>query len=1618
MQFAIGEHLGAQDKKQLPPLHNQHSLKGSQNSTSLISHPEAMVTANEPAHCESAICSTSCSAGSELRAHESSCSSSIFLRSAGQSSFKQLMNAAANQEALRKRKEREERALYYAALQKAADRVEEALEKLHRSFGVDRSSIEVKDASITMNQAHITRAEHDSTAELALSKIRVQSLLGSLHFQESIQSLKQVWGWLDISTDSGGEQERGYAQLERETDQLTAELSEISNAAHGSIQARQNLDADRLGEFGTELSGYADEQRRRDAEALREKRGAIAASNRPAQALQQQGDAETVNQLDSDAMQLELQIGLLRGQLLKREASGGAKRHPSSANEALVAETDGQFSSDLAEKAAQMREITGIQAKELSELRQKDSTLDTSIALASKRVTEISSSLAVVRSHLSLHEDDADSYRMTRRTDQRDLQLAYEETMQTFRAAHDAARDDLIARKIADLRSAHHAEQLELARKRLEELERSGGNAALIALMNEQQEVLDVVANLEGKKRSALEANAKKAAAAIALADAAASVELPAEKEGDSLGLFKRSVTAAKLSAGLGQDGSPAVASLIEWMSETKKSIAGLTVDFEAMRNAWHERHGHISRDASLKERLQSWMEQQADAEESARLAESACDEAERAAKQAEERAFEAEASAGRAEETARLAEEAARRAEQEANEAATKALYGWNPDNAEAIDDERADSTASAVLNPAPYPIAASPSTETPPTVEESHLSEAMLEAEVEVAHLQVPSDEDSMPRARVWDSDEPGKALSAASLHALQELMKESHQASEQRRVFLNLIRDAKLNTGPQNWNDALSWFARHASRWGTECLEAASRLRDETTGLRSAARTMTGGAETSSRTTPSPLPTVNIDDDRQEHADATAEVLAEAEALALAIDSLQAKLKSLSASAADRDEKAETLRARVAAAEKERAQAEAAAKLAAEKAVLARKAAEAAAEEAVVHDTWEAPLPNGPSEAELKAIEAAAAAAKAEAEARAAKAAEAAEAAKAAAEERRSRLEAIRDRLQLVLNAQQQAFGGVGKSAMRRFKMQMAGGQTKVDVMRQQCAKLLEEIDSMRDEIERLKLKLQEETNALEPPPKKEDGRFSHLKSLNEGFEQLEEPRNKLKQLERQVLFWRMRWASRFGEPKGKSLTEMSSDELMSELKEVAITAAAAALPPEPEPELEEPAEADEEEEVLFTMSVDNSYMADLGLVEEPEPVAEDTPPSTSPPSPPPPPPSKAMRLKTLQQASLLARMSAARPPADEVLKAEEASTGSMVIPDDRIRERRRSLGSTGTAVIMTTRRPPKQVVPVIESPKSESPKKLDNLLRPPTPPLRPATPPTHVEVPQPRSITPTPSFGAPSLSSRSPSPDFPSLRPRERAVTSRPNFVSVRHNTITDRVLMTAGSFNDVQDALMKATEALEMISISLRPQGYEAQWDVSLRDLPPLTSRASIADATIGPEGKVYPAGTSAEAQAEYNLEAKLKEFMDMSNLMRRSLAVGPVKGYPPTPALPTPRRSPASSRSVQSSFTRGKELLRSTRTAQEGVARADMFERLATKQTTSAADRDRLHLPSALKPVLGPVFHRRQVRNSSVPVAFSINQKAPEEQHEIMRVELARALSPSPPLQPMSLTRS
>ena len=690
------------------------------------------------------------------------------------------------------------------------------------------------------------------------------------------------------------------------------------------------------------------------------------------------------------------------------------------------------------------------------------------------------------------------------------------------------------------------------------------------------------------------------------------------------------------------------------------------------------------------------------------------------------------------------------------------------------------------AVIAASPAPAPLSVSVEEPADYEprDAHHEATELAAEDEAREIEVevPAGEESMPPPRAWEPSAPGQALSRVAFGLLQELLRDADEESARRENILGTLAEVGARASASSWPKALEWADRHSKRWSEECVAAVNVLRAEAERVRKGGKPIPGIAAVPERLPPPPAvvnPSTSASSlaegsppvgPTEEEAAAIAKAMEEAALLALQIEELEREHAKLLANAEARDAAARAMKEAIAAAVAETAAAKAEVRTAelriaeaeeAESSAATRVAAErAAARASAAQKNEKEEAARLVTEAKKREEEAAeAAAAKLAAEARA-----------ATALDRRAQLEKIRDRLKAVLSAQQEAFGGVGASAMRRFKMQVATGRTKVEVVRQQREKMLTEITEMNAEISSLNDKLKAAKEALKPPPKAKEGDseggsgWSKCKALNDSFDELEEPRKRVQQLERQLQWWRMRWVTRFGEQKsGKSLAEMNADDLMSSLQETAANAASAPPPQPVEALVEEDARPaaqavdDDYGGDIFTMKVDDSFLTNLGfgtiqggnyahaeaangqadgqessslmsMHEE----AGRTEPVLLPAQP---PQTKASKMLALQRASLLARLAASgHAGGDDANESgaeeDQAALGEMpkrptpkpppnlgvgATPTDPSLLRRSSCGGAATAIMMANcGRPPKRRASFVDPRTSEPTGDLEDLL----------------------------------------------------------------------------------------------------------------------------------------------------------------------------------------------------------------------------------------------------------------------------------------------------------------
>lgn len=335
-----------------------------------------------------------------------------------------------------KHRAEERRMRYFGSLQDATSKVESMTEQLVRPVGE------------TFELLHSTSslANLDLATELALSKNRVQKLLGSLHLESSMEELQGVVGWLDQSVDHSGEGELSYSLAEQESQEMASTLSVAVDEVNEGLDGRNELASERLGAFGESLSAYTKWRRRRNIE---QERDAVA----------------SVTSDELDPMRLELDAGLLRTELQDAEQ----QLHGSTCSSEDRPISSG--SASAFDRANQMRGVIAKQSLQLADLRVQNEQLDGMILTAQERIAGLRSDMSRRKPQLRVLLSEVDSYLLLRTTEAAEVEAEFQLFLEQLVADQAIA---LRAAEAADSRTAARQREMEALRSLVADLERTG----------------------------------------------------------------------------------------------------------------------------------------------------------------------------------------------------------------------------------------------------------------------------------------------------------------------------------------------------------------------------------------------------------------------------------------------------------------------------------------------------------------------------------------------------------------------------------------------------------------------------------------------------------------------------------------------------------------------------------------------------------------------------------------------------------------------------------------------------------------------------------------------------------------------------------------------------------------------------------------------------------------------------------------------------------------------------------------------------------------------------------------------------------------------------------------
>ncbi|KAL1530021.1 hypothetical protein AB1Y20_000946 [Prymnesium parvum] len=388
-------------------------------------------------------------------------------------------NSALVQDAARRRNEMQKRLEFFELLSETASQVEGAMTliQLQQQQQEQKTREEADAQGID---------EMDSPTELALNKVRVSKLMGTLHLDKVVTKLKDVLDWLESASDPSGVHERRYVQAESESEEAAIAARIAANQVFADMHERESLTEEKLQSFANELSDVIRRKVQRDLAKLKRANKLRLTSSMDPKGMELG--------LDSDVVQLEITVGLLRTQLLRREEqqrlAGNNQKNLRSSLIALKEHTP-----DIADKLKQMTTITRDQAAHIMEQEWRNQQWREEVSLLKESILELNFEMSRSTQRLAVLNEDVFSYRVERSTYEDELT---ERSLQHTESLKKAIKPSA---ELEALFGAHDTLAFQAAELRFE-VEQAAANAStkkkglhdrLFPLLKERQEVVAVL---------------------------------------------------------------------------------------------------------------------------------------------------------------------------------------------------------------------------------------------------------------------------------------------------------------------------------------------------------------------------------------------------------------------------------------------------------------------------------------------------------------------------------------------------------------------------------------------------------------------------------------------------------------------------------------------------------------------------------------------------------------------------------------------------------------------------------------------------------------------------------------------------------------------------------------------------------------------------------------------------------------------------------------------------------------------------------------------------------------------------------------------------------------------
>ena len=324
---------------------------------------------------------------------------------------------------------------------------------------------------------------------LALSKSRVEKILGGLGVDANVEVLGDVDAWIDSAASAAERELLQWEKLEADADEAARAAETATDDVAGLLRARDEAAATKLGAFGAELAKYEEGRAARDAARAKQQN-----------VVRMMKAGAAAKKGDSAAVQMELTVGLLRAQLLKR---GGAE-----ARKAEISEGDADTRrAELGAQADQLAEANAAAAAMVEEAEAARAAAGEAAAAETAAAAAMKAQAAQVEASLALLCEDVAAYRRACRGRGGDA-TAHAPTRRAEGTAGARLRqkvaEEMAAAREAHARAAHRRRRAELAA--IQERLAAGADddeqlGRMLVLLEESEALTNELTELEASAR-------------------------------------------------------------------------------------------------------------------------------------------------------------------------------------------------------------------------------------------------------------------------------------------------------------------------------------------------------------------------------------------------------------------------------------------------------------------------------------------------------------------------------------------------------------------------------------------------------------------------------------------------------------------------------------------------------------------------------------------------------------------------------------------------------------------------------------------------------------------------------------------------------------------------------------------------------------------------------------------------------------------------------------------------------------------------------------------------------------------------------------------------------------